>query len=116
MKKDLIRDYATDAFRLYARMGCPSQREIGGEGATAADLRAVADVMRILSLQGREDVIAAVRAVYFVAPQREIERGSISARVEAFAVGLPAAPSTVYRWLRTARDLFGKVRGLRQKR
>ena len=69
-----------------------------------------------LALQGKEEVIAAVRAVYFVAPRQEIERGSISARVEAFAVGLPAAPSTVYRWLRTARDLFGKVRGLRQKR
>ncbi|MBE6691109.1 MAG: hypothetical protein E7590_07515 [Ruminococcaceae bacterium] len=116
MKKDLIRDYATEAFRLYARMGCPSLREIGGEGATAADLRAVSEVLRILALQGKEEVIAAVRAVYFVAPRQEIERGSISARVEAFAVGLPAAPSTVYRWLRTARDLFGKVRGLRQKR
>ncbi len=116
MKKDLIRDYATEAFRLYARMGCPSLREIGGEGATAADLRAVCEVLRILSLQGKEEVIAAVRAVYFVAPRQEIERGSISARVEAFAVGLPAAPSTVYRWLRTARDLFGKARGLRQKR
>lgn len=116
MKKDLIRDYATEAFRLYARMGCPSLREIGGEGATAADLRAVCEVLRILALQGKEEVIAAVRAVYFVAPRQEIERGSISARVEAFAVGLPAAPSTVYRWLRTARDLFGKVRGLRQKR
>ena len=116
MKKDLIRDYATEAFRLYARMGCPSPKEIGGEGATAADLRAVCEVLRILSLQGKEEVIAAVRAVYFVAPRQEIERGSISARVEAFAIGLPAAPSTVYRWLRTARDLFGKVRGLRQKR
>ena len=116
MKKDLIRDYATEAFLLYARMGCPSQKEIGGEDATAADLRAVCEVLRILSLQGKEEVIAAVRAVYFVAPRQEIERGSISARVEAFAVGLPAAPSTVYRWLRTARDLFGKIRGLRQKR
>jgi hypothetical protein len=116
MKKDLIRDYATEAFRLYARMGCPAEREIGGEGATAADLKAVCEVLHILALQGKEEVIAAVRAVYFVAPRQEIERGSISARVEAFAVGLPAAPSSVYRWLRTARDLFGKVRGLRQKK
>ena len=116
MKKDLIRDYATEAFRLYARMGCPSLKEIGGEGATAADLRAVCEVLRLLSLQGQEEVIAAVRAVYFVAPRQEIERGSISARVEAFAVEYPTSVPSVYRWLRVARHLFGKVRGLRQKK
>lgn len=116
MKKDLIRDYATEAFRLYARMGCPSPKEIGGEGAAAADLRAVSEVLRILALQGKEEVIAAVRAVYFVAPRQEIERGSISARVEAFAVGFPTSVPSVYRWLRVARHLFGKVRGLRQKK
>ena len=114
MKKDLIRDYATEAFRLYARMGCPAQKDIGGEGGTAADLRAVSEVLRILSLQGKEEVVAAVRAVYFVAPRQELERGSISARVEAFAVGYPASTRAVYRWLRVARGLFGKVRGLRQ--
>lgn len=113
MKKDLIRDYATEAFRLYARMGCPSQKEIGGEGATAADLRAVCEVLRILALQGKEEVIAAVRAVYFVAPRQEIERGSISARVEAFAVGYPTSVPSVYRWLRVARKMFAKVRGMR---
>ena len=116
MKKDLIRDYATEAFRLYARMGCPSSKEIGGEGATAADLKAVCEVLRILALQGKEEVIAAVRAVYFVAPRQEIERGSISARVEAFAAGYPASERAVYRWLRTARNLFAKVRGLRVRR
>ncbi len=116
MKKDLIRDYATDAFRLYARMGCPSLKEIGGEGATAADLRAVCEVLRILSLQGKEDVIAAVRAVYFVAPRQEIERGSISARVEVFSTEYHTSVPSVYRWLRVARSLFAKVRGLRVKR
>ena len=116
MKKDLIRDYATEAFRLYARMGCPPSKEIGGEGATAADLRAVCEVLRILALQGKEEVIAAVRAVYFVSPRQEIERGSISARVEAFAVEYPTSVPSVYRWLRVARHLFGKVRGLRQKK
>ena len=115
MKKDLIRDYATEAFRLYARMGCPALGEIDAEEATAADLRAVSEVLRILSLQGKEEVIAAVRAVYFVAPRQEIERGSISARVEAFAVGYPVSTRMAYRWLRVARDLFGRVRGLRSK-
>ena len=116
MKKDLIRDYATEAFRLYARMGCPSPKEIGGEGATAADLRAVSEVLRILSLRGREEVIAAVRAGSVGAPRQEIERGSISARVSAFAVGYPASIRSVYTWLGIARELFGKVRGLRQKK
>ena len=115
MKKDLIRDYATEAFRLYARMGCPALREIGGEGGTAADLRAVSEVMRILALQGKAEIVAAVRAVYFVAPQQEIRRGSISERVEAFAETYPTSVPSVYRWLRAARELFGKVRGLRQK-
>ena len=116
MKKDLIRDYATEAFRLYARMGCPSLREIGGEGATAADLRAVCEVLRILALQGKEEVIAAVRAVYFVAPRNDLERGDISARVSAFAVGYPASIRSVYTWLGIARELFGRIRGLRQKK
>lgn len=115
MKKDLIRDYATEAFRLYARMGCPAEREIGGEGATAADLKAVCEVLHILALQGKEEVIAAVRAVYFVAPRQEIERGNISARVEAFGAEYPVSTRMVYRWLRVARDLFGRVRGLRSK-
>ena len=113
MKKDLTRDYATEAFRLYARCGSPSLKEIDGEGATAKDLRAVAEVLRILELQGRPEVIAAVRAVYFVAPSREIERGGIGARVEAFAVGCPTSVPSVYRWLRQARKLFAELRGLR---
>lgn len=115
MKKDLIRDYATEAFRLYARMGCPSLKEIGGEGATAADLRAVCEVLRLLSLQGKEEVIAAVRAVYFVAPRQEIKRGSIGARVTAFAAEYASCERGVYRWLKYARDLFARIRGLRTK-
>jgi len=110
VKKDLIRDHATEAFRLYARMRCPTIEEIGGEGATAADLRAVCEVLRILSLQGKEEVIAAVRAVYFTAADREIERGDISARVKIFAVRYSASVRAVWFWLKTARDLFGKIR------
>lgn len=113
MKKDLIRDYATEAFRTYARLGCPVEQVHTGDAALDADVAAVQATLRRFIADGREDVVEAVRAVYFAAPDTEIAKGDISARVELFAAEYYASVRTVYRWLYRARLRFAKERGLR---
>ena len=117
MRKDNIRDYATAAFREYARMGCPSLELISCERdvALVADLRAVEECLRILSLEDREYIVDAVRAVYFASPGVPLRKGDIGARVAAFARVCPASEREVYRWLKRARVRFAAVRGLRVK-
>lgn len=113
MKKDLVRDYATEAFRTFARLGCPAQQLHTGDPALDADVAAVQSTLRRLSSDGREGVVDAVRAVYFAAPDTEIAKGDISARVELFAASSYISVPTVYRWLRNARLRFARERGLR---
>ena len=115
MKKDPIRDYATEAFREYARYGCPTELPLICDRALAADLAAVRETLRRLDAEGCEGVIEAVRAVYFAAPSAEIAKGDISARVESFAAGYHISEREAYRWLRKARLCFAMVRGLRVK-
>ena len=113
MKKDLIRDYATEAFRTYARLGCPAQQLHSGDSALVADMAAVNETLQRFEAEGAEGIVEAVRAVYFVSPNVELGRGDVSARVAAFAVGYHISEREVYRWLRKARLCFAKVRGMR---
>ena len=115
MKKDLVRDYATEAFRAYARMGCPADLVHTGDAALDADIAAVQRTVRHFQADGREGVVDAVRAVYFAAPGAELRRGDISARVERFAAEYYASVRTAYRWLYYARLRFARERGLRIK-
>ena len=115
MKKDLVRDYATEAFRTFARLGCPAQQLHTGDPALDADVAAVQSTLRRFTADGREGVVEAVRAVYFIAPDTEIAKGDISARVELFAAQYFASVRSVYRWLHRARLRFAKERGLRVK-
>ena len=115
MKKDLYRDYATEAFRTYARLGCPLGRIDTGDAALDADVAAVQRTLKHFEADGREGVVDAVRAVYFAAPGAEIGKGDISTRVERFAAEYYASVRTVYRWLYRARLRFAKERGLRVK-
>lgn len=115
MKKDLYRDYATEAFRTYARLGCPTGKIDTEDAPLAADVAAVQRTLRYFERDGREGIAAAVRAVYFAAPGVEIGKGDISARVERFADEYYASVRTVYRWLYRARLRFAKERGLRVK-
>jgi hypothetical protein len=115
MKKDLVRDYATEAFRAYARMGCPVDLVHTGDAALDADITAVQRTVRHFQADGREGIADAVRAVYFAAPGAELRRGDISARVERFAAEYYASVPSVYRWLGRARRRFALERGLRIK-
>ena len=113
MKKDLIRDYATEAFRTYARMGCPAEAVHSGDSALVADMAAVRETLRRFEGEGNEGIVAAVRAVYFASPSVELGRGDVGARVASFAAGYHISEREVYRWLRKARLCFAKVRGMR---
>ena len=117
MRKDNIRDYATAAFREYARLGCPSSERISCErdAALAADLRAVSECLRVLCAEDKPYIADAVRAVYFASPGVPLRKGDIGARVAAFARVCPASEREVYRWLKRARVRFAAVRGLRVK-
>lgn len=115
MRKDNVRDYATAAFREYARLGCPSSETISQErdAALAADLRAVAECLRLLAIEDKEYVADAVRAVYFATPGAPLKKGDVGARVAAFAREYPASERSVYGWLKLARKLFACARGIR---
>ena len=141
MKKDFTRDYATEAFRLYADMGKPSYDEasksiynkaiadcefknpdIAVSIAEAAvnratplllDILAVEKTIEILQRGGKEHIVRAVENVYFVQPKLPLRRGDITARVRRYSLTAFASERVVYTWLKEARLLFASVRGLR---
>ena len=117
MRKDNIRDYATAAFREYARLGCPTPEAISRErnAALAADLRAVGECLHLLCVEDKPYIADAVRAVYFTSPGVPLRKGDIGARVASFARACPASEREVYRWLKRARVRFAAARGLRVK-
>lgn len=135
------RDIATDAFRLYASLGCPTreayeemiragvaakyanesdeQLSIRMHTAYAASKQAILDVdavnkvMRQLEDGGRTEIIGAIRAVYFEEPRRRTYKGEIEARVTRYAsTECPAGRRTVYAWLGRAREMFFRARGM----
>lgn len=135
------RDIATDAFRLYASLGCPtrdayeqmiragvaakfaheSDEQLSRRMRTAymtnkqaiLDIDAVNEVMRQLEAKGRTEIIGAIRAVYFEEPRRRTYKGEIEARVTRYAaIECPAGRRTVYAWLRRAREMFFRARGM----
>ena len=141
MKKDYTRDYATEAFRLYAAMGKPTYDQacraiydtelmrhadvepsiamIQAENAVnnsmplLLDILAVEKTIELLERGEKGYIVAAVKAVYFAEPKAPICRGDISKRVRYYALTCPTDERTVYRWLKEARLLCAAVRGLR---
>lgn len=143
MRKDHIRDYATEAFRFYAAVGGKDkyidylisdiQRETGSgvikpteaaliskeklmESRTAelADLEAVEQALLILGMGCQgRHIVQAIEYVYFKDCDNELGRGDITERVHQAEINIPASESQIYRWLRKARELFAEERGLR---
>lgn len=142
MKKDFTRDYVTEAFRLYAKLGSPTYEQarqkiyedelskvssfvppdeaiIYAEQATEKqtpyllDIMAVDKTIELLEQGEKTHIIAAVKAVYFAYPQQPIRKGDISERVRRYSIQCPTDERTVYRWLKEARLLCAAVRGLR---
>ena len=141
VKKKNTMDYATAAFRFWARRGCPSyeeareriyskamrraegadpekavlfaDREVDRAGAELCDILACDIVFREFERTGNELICQAVREVYMASPARRIRRGELSARVRAFACGRYLSERQVYYYLSRARREFLINRGLR---
>ena len=77
------------------------------------DVLAVESTLSLLDKGEKGNIIAAVKAVYFVNPSSPLRRGDISNRVRRFAITYPTDERTAYRWLKYARLLCAAVRGLR---
>lgn len=141
MRKDITRDYATDAFRVWALWGCPSYddaitkvrkeaeaRAVGHDPAIDAaladaevekrmpvllDIMACEQTFIMLRRHGKGHICRVVEAVYMKEPHRLIKRNDITSRVLKISAQLPAHESTIYRYLSEARRLFAAFRGLR---
>ena len=121
MKKDWTRDYVTEMFRLYAQAGAAEYdrlRALPGDADErctpyAQDILAAGKTLDTLRDDRNTLIERAVRAVYCVCPSRPTRRGEISERVIRFAVDFAIDQATIYRWLRTARDIAAEARGLR---
>ena len=140
VKKDFTRDYATEAFRLYAAMGKLSvkdieknsedeaNRESGAQPEVAyfikknktekmtpllLDIMAVEKTIEILEVGGKIHIVRAVADVYFVQPAQPLRRGDITMRVRRHSLTAFVSERNVYLWLKQARLLFASLRGLR---
>lgn len=147
MRKQAYRDYATEAFRFWARTGTASayrdrlvreiaerRGEVQGVGiskpteaailriedatdqafAELYDLEAV-DKARAALMMSRDGnlKLRAVELVYMRHPEREIQRGEVKARTVKAAGELHTSERQVYYWLKEAREVFARERGLR---
>lgn len=114
--RDTTRDYTIAQFRLYASLGFPSKAQVVADKtmhrALQLDLLAVADTLNALTNSGKDYIRQAVSAVYFVAPTAALHKGEINLRVTKFAVSNYTDERTVFRWLKEARLLCAKLRGL----
>lgn len=114
--RDTTRDYTISQFRLYASLGFPSKAQVVADKtmhrALQLDLLAVADTLNALTNSGKDYICQAVSAVYFVAPTKPLHKGEINLRVTKFAVNNYTDERTVFRWLKEARLLCAKLRGL----
>jgi len=146
MIKDHIRDYATEAFRLYKRenglkgyanklkrladakekaSGCSGvskptesavirlEKLIEERASEIADLQAVENVLYILDINDKTDILQAIEYVYFVDADKPILKGGIQDRVQHLETDAYISIRSAYRALKEARSLFAVERGLR---
>jgi hypothetical protein len=142
-RKDHIRDYATEAFKFYAKSGgketyiktlvddinkskgtgisnptesalVSKEKIIESRAAELADIEAVEKVIIILSkLSQGEYIKKSIELVYFKDCWKDITWGIISERIINAEMSIPASRAQIYRWLGKARELFAEERGLR---
>ncbi len=111
MRKDNCRDYIIAAFRFYAQNDEPSREQIELMQLTAPerlDLLAVSTTMSNLD----DDRIKAVRDIYFYNSTASLHKNEISKRVTKFALTNHCNEVTVWRWLKSARWICARNRGL----
>ena len=139
MKKDNYRDMAVLAFFRYANRGMPTheqyeaflrdkvkkehigedpkfisvceEKEIERYRPAFEDIDAITRMFSALEAKGQSFISEAVRAVYLVPGEKIPSNRDLYFRVVAHAVNAYADISTVYRWLKKARDLYVLFRG-----
>lgn len=130
VKKDFIRDYATEAFRYYASIGKTfeevkeeiyrkaieeSKKEVIEKKGELEDLLAVEETIKQLVRERNGlEINKAIELVYFIAPEKELGRNEFSSRVLNAAQEIHCDERTVYRYLGKARNIFAENRGLRK--
>lgn len=108
MKKDRVRDYATEAFRDYA-LSLKSSGDISEP--QRMDIAAVEKMLKYFE-DKKPYIVSAVKAVYFTDAGLPFRKNTVSFRVREFALSEYTDESSVYRWLREARCKFAEYRGL----
>ena len=109
-------DHAAIAFRRYARLGLDRRpvkpfeayrviRGVCRSEEEAVKLLGVYDTIRLLSLTDKESA-EAVRAVYFAERGRTPRKNQTTLRVRRFAFENNLDERTVYRRLRSAKELY----------
>lgn len=141
MKKELYRDYATDAYIFWAQKGYISGEDyiaevkrkatvrskdadpeeaykyintcVTNHTASQKDLDACCKAFEFLRASDKEYICEAVKNVYGICANIALKRGEITGRVRAYACAANTDERNVYRWLAQARKIFATMRGLR---
>ena len=119
MKKSNIRDYGISAMRYYAAYAKNKSAAVLPENNRLAsgcilDILAVEKTLK--AFEGHEEgeeILKALKTVYFTMPERDFKKGEISSRVRLAANEIYVSEPTVYRFLNQALTTFAQNRGLR---
>lgn len=104
---EIKRDYAIQAFRLYAENGADINTD---DFLLWLDCQAVSMMLSVLHDEGKTSVIDALKFVYFYKPAEKLRKNDIEYRVLRFASEKYVDRVTVYRWLSYGVRLFMAVR------
>lgn len=124
MKRDIMTEKASRAFRNYARLGlCASKSALDTvcrirgscSDECALDMLAVFDTLRLLEVSGDTIALRAVRDVYFATAKKKPHSNEITLRIRRLADEIHCDDRTVYRHLQKARDLWYYVRASEKK-
>lgn len=108
-------------FRKFARLGLFSERlnpmqvykkieVLCVSRRNRLDMLSVYDTLRLLWLNGEDDVIEAVSCIYFEGRAYRLTRYDLGARVMALAGEHHCDERTIYRRLERARSVYEKIR------
>lgn len=90
------------------------ERKESGVWATYLDLLAVQKTLEIIGrLKNGREINKALQRVYLLDPEHELGYGEISDRIEEAGRWIPASEKSVSNWLRDARAILTRERGLR---
>lgn len=92
-----------------------AEEAVNEKMAEIRDLEAVEKTLAQLTVKHRQDIVQTIEFVYFLNPDKEFCKDNIQERVKAASIEIPASERTIYYWLKQARELFAKERGLRLK-